>query len=290
MIEILNLTKRFHAVVAVDNVSLRISQGEVLGMLGPNGAGKTTLFKLISGILRPDKGILRPIGRQWPFIGYKPERLLFPNHLSVTEYLRMVAVLANVPGSEINVTVQRQVGRVGLTAAVDKRIGELSKGMRQRLALAQATMGDPPLLLLDEPSNGLDPEGQADICRYIKSLHGAGHTVVLASHQLQEVTQVCTELVILNEGSVHYQNTMEAAMALQPHAVIRCRETLDDLRPLLTTFSPDIVVDGTEMILAGEAMTMRPRIMSVLLAAGHDIIHVEQSRTTLAEIYAQALK
>ena len=146
------------------------------------------------------------------------------------------------------------------------------------------------MILLDEPSNGLDPEGQADICRYIQALQAAGHTVLLASHQLQEVTQVCTELIILNEGQIHYQNTMEAAMALQPHAIIRCREPVDNLAPLLGTLSQDIVVDGTELILEGETMLMRRQIMSILLAAGHDIVHLEQSRVTLAEIYAQALQ
>ena len=100
--------------------------------------------------------------------------------------------------------------------AVNKRIGHISKGMRQRLGLAQAIIGDPPLLLLDEPSNGLDPEGQVEIGRYIRELHATGKSIVLSSHHLHEVTQICTHLVILNKGQIHYQNSMAEALALRP--------------------------------------------------------------------------
>ncbi|KPK09873.1 MAG: hypothetical protein AMJ56_09745, partial [Anaerolineae bacterium SG8_19] len=156
MLEILNITKRFHTLVAVDNLTLDVPQGEVLGVLGPNGAGKTTLFKLIVGFLKPDRGLIRSREGAWPTIGYKPERLLYPNHLRVHEYLNMVAAISNLPRGRIKKAVSESLERVDLTYAANKRIKECSKGMRQRLGLAQAMIGDPQLFLLDEPSNGLD--------------------------------------------------------------------------------------------------------------------------------------
>jgi ABC-2 type transport system ATP-binding protein len=162
--------------------------------------------------------------------------------------------------------------------------------MRQRIGLAQSLIGEPPLLLLDEPSNGLDPEGQADICERIQQLHAAGKTIVLSSHQLSEVTQVCTRLLIIHQGTVHYENTMEAALAEQPHVQIRVDHELTPVGELLASLHPDIQVNGMSLTLHNEAMQMRRQVLSLLLAMGYDILHVEQQRTTLAQVYAEAVK
>ena len=291
VIEITNVTKSYQTLKAVDNISLRISPGEVLGLLGPNGAGKTTLFRLITGSLYPDEGQIRSINGSWPVIGYKPERLLFPSEMRVRGYLSMVASLSNLKGSQASSAVQRGLAEVDLLDAANKKIKECSKGMRQRLSLAQALIGNPSLLLLDEPSNGLDPEGQADICHLIKQLHENGKTIVLASHQLAEVTQVCTQLAILNLGSLHYQSSMGEALAKRPHTTIQVNKDLTPLVPLLSSLHPqiEVVPEQYKVILNHDAIDLRPQVLGILLDSGLDITQVEQSHVTLAEIYAEAV-
>lgn len=290
MITLDNVTKSYYSLLALDNVSLNIPQGEVLGLLGPNGAGKTTLLKLVAGLITPSSGHIRPSAAGWPAIGYKPERLLFPNQLAVSQYLALVAGACNIPPARTEQVVMESLARVNLLDAANKKIAHLSKGMRQRLGLAQSTIGDPPLLLLDEPSNGLDPEGQQDIGRYVKALHGAGKTIVLSSHHLHEVTEVCTQLIILHKGRIHYQNSMEAALALRPFVRIRADRDLAPVKELLESLHPEISVDGDTVTLRKEAMTMRRHILTLLLNMNFDVLRVDQKRITLAEIYAEAVK
>jgi ABC-2 type transport system ATP-binding protein len=275
---------------ALDHISLTVKRGEVLGLLGPNGAGKTTLLKLIAGILFPTSGKVEPETVLWPTIGYKPERLVFPNHLRVSQYLELVAGVCNVHKQDIENTVLESLARVNLLAATNKPIRTLSKGMRQRLGLAQALIGNPTLLLLDEPSNGLDPAGQVEILHFIEELHESGKTIILSSHQLSEVTHVCTELVILHNGCIHYQNRMEVALAMQPQVLIRVSNSLDAHRDILRALHADVGVDGDLVILRNEAMYLRRQILSSLLEWNYDILGVEQKRTTLAEIYAEATR
>lgn len=290
VIEIRNITKRFYSLTALDNVFLTIPRGEVLGLLGPNGAGKTTLMKIVAGMLQPDSGQLLPNGQGWPLIGFKPERLIFPNHLRVHQYLEMMAGLSNTPRAAVHQVVQNSLEKVGLLYAKNKRIGDCSKGMRQRLALAQVLIGDPPLLLLDEPSNGLDPDGQTDILHVIQSLHAGGKTIVISSHHLHEITQVCTQLAILNHGQIHYRNSMAEALAVRPHVLLRTDKDLTPMREMFTALHPDISVEGSRLVLKNEAMALRRPVLALLLNSGYDILHVEQKRITLAEIYAKAVQ
>jgi ABC-2 type transport system ATP-binding protein len=290
VIEIDRVTKAFYATVAVSDLSLAVPEGEVVGILGPNGAGKTTLFKLLAGFLKPDKGRIRARNGRWPAIGYKPERLLFPNQMRVSSYLEMMAALSNVNGRDIRRAVYESLSRVNLLDAGHKQIKDCSKGMRQRLGLAQALIGNPPLLILDEPSNGLDPDGQAAIVSHIQQLRQMGKTILLSSHQLHEVTQVCTYLVIMNHGQILYERPMADALIEQPHAMIRVNQPLAPIAALLQSLHPDIVVQGQEITLNDEAMTLRRQLLSILLAAGYDILKVEQQRVTLAEIYAEAIR
>ncbi len=276
--------------MAVNDISLRIDQGEVFGVLGPNGAGKTTLFKLIAGFINPDSGSVRSEG-PWPAIGYKPERLLFPNKMRIHQYLDMVASIAGAADAADNSNlVDDTLKRLKLLPARNKRISDCSKGMRQRLALAQALIGDPPLLLLDEPSNGLDPEGQDDICQQINELHESGKTIILASHHLQEVTQVCTRLVIMNQGRIHYKNTMEEALTQRQHITIWVNKDLAPLSLLISRLSGNIKVANDHVVLNQDAMRIGPQVMRLLLGAGYSITRVEQNRISLNEIYAEAVR
>ncbi len=289
MIEINNVSKSFYSVQALDNISLKITQGEVVGILGPNGAGKTTLFRLIAGLLKPDAGDIRPLSGKWPTIGYKMERLLFPNRLKVSQYLSYVAHLSGVPSSEIEKTVFESLTRVGLVDQAHQPINNCSKGMRQRLALAQALIGNPPFLLLDEPSNGLDPGGQGEMLQRIQDLHAEGKTILLSSHQLPEVTQVCTQLVILNRGRIQYQNSMVDALTVSPHTIITADRDLWEIAPSLEALNPDVQVDGRSVVLRNEAMELRREILARLLQEGYDVVHVERKQITLAEVYERAV-
>jgi ABC-type multidrug transport system ATPase subunit len=289
VIEISNLTKRYYSLTALNNVSLKIPQGEVLGLLGPNGAGKTTLLKLIAGLIKQDSGKIRPITAEWPLIGFKPERLLFPNQLKVREYLTMVAGVSGIPRTDTHRVVIECLAQVGLLDAANKRIANCSKGMRQRLGLAQVLVGDPPLLLLDEPSNGLDPQGQAEIHAVVRQLQADGKTIVMSSHQLPEVTDICTQIVVLNEGRIHYRSSMAAALAAKAHTTIRTDKDLEPMRRQLLSLHPDIAIEGPVVILQNEAIQLRRQVMTMLLYANFDILEVRQARATLAEIYAEAV-
>ena len=290
MIKLQNVTKSYAALRAVDNVSFEIAEGDVIGLLGPNGAGKTTLFKLIAGLIYPDRGDITPNGATRPAIGLKPERLLYPNQLRVDQYLKLIAQLSNLAGDRAGQAVAEALDRVKLTGAARKRIKDCSKGMRQRLGLAQVIIGQSPLLLLDEPSNGLDPEGQADICSLIRELHASGRTIVMSSHQLQEVRQVCTHIIILNHGRIHYQNSMTAALAVRPHVTIQATQPLEPIRAALEALHPQIQVEGAQVILSHEALGLRREVLQAILAAGLDVSQVEQKRATLEEIYAEAMQ
>jgi ABC-2 type transport system ATP-binding protein len=290
MIKIAGVTKRFHSLVAVDDVSLNVDRGEVLGVLGPNGAGKSTLFKLIAGILQPDTGQILPTSEAWPGISYKSDRLLFPNRMSIRQYLKLIADISCLPKDNIDHVIDNCLSRVSLASDARKRIRDCSKGMRQRLGIAQAMIGNPDLVLLDEPSNGLDPDGQNEICQIIQELHQSGCTVVLATHQLQEVIQVCTRIVIFHRGAIKYENNMEAALAERPHAVIYLDKEVTELKRLLENLHPQIEVGNKSVTLNYDAIALRPSVLSIILGAGYDVIHLDYRRLTLREIYSEAVK
>ena len=287
MLQVEHVTKQFASLIAVNDVSFAIPQGEVVGLLGPNGAGKTTLFRLIAGFLHPDAGRIRCVASAWPKMALKPEGLLYPGRLRVAEYLEIVAHLSNLDRTRIRPVVADALERVGLTRVADKRIRDSSKGMRQRLGLAQMLIGQPALLLIDEPTDGLDPEGQADIRCLIQELHAKGCTIVLSSHQLYEVKQVCTRLAILNQGRLQYESSMADALTMRPHVIIQATRDLGAVRPRLEALHPRIQVEGMQVVLTEEMIGLRPAVLRVILDAGLDVCHVEQQRVTLEEIYAR---
>lgn len=209
MIEVKNLTKRYRERVAVDHLDFSVNEGEILGFLGPNGAGKSTTMKILTGFLPPTEGTARVGGFdvfENPLevkrrIGYLPETPPLYPEMTVRAFLRFVASIRGVRGGQVRSEVDRVAGLTGCTPVIDRVIQNLSKGFRQRVGLAQALLGSPPVLILDEPTEGLDPIQRAEVRTLIKGLAGK-HTVILSTHILPEVTMTCEKALIIREGKL----------------------------------------------------------------------------------------
>ena len=204
-----NVTKKYGAQKAVDNISIHVKTGEVLGFLGPNGAGKTTTMKIITGLIAPNKGDAR-IGNysvtEQPdevkkLIGYLPENNPLYQEMPVMDYLEFTAAIQGVAKNRIKERIYEMIKLCGLNAEKHKKIGELSKGYRQRVGLAQAMIHDPQVLILDEPTTGLDPNQIVEIRRLIKEL-GKEKTVILSTHILPEVEATCDRILIISKGKI----------------------------------------------------------------------------------------
>ncbi len=195
MVSIQHISKSFGSQKVLNDVSLEIPAGQIVGLLGPNGAGKSTLMKILIGLWSADSGTVSAPSR----IGYLPENNPLYEEMYVTEYLQFMAKMTNDKCQMTN--VDALIDKVGLTPECHKHIRELSKGYRQRVGLAQALIGDPELLILDEPTTGLDPNQLVEIRSLIRSL-GKDRTVILSTHIMQEVREMCDRVVILDHGTV----------------------------------------------------------------------------------------
>lgn len=211
MIELQNIVKRYGSLTAVDDLSLKINTGDILGLLGPNGAGKSTTMKIISGFLIPDSGevlieginIKDDLVSAKRAIGYMPENNPLYKDLLVEDAINMALDLHGVPAEIRNERIDYVVKSTGLEKVFYKPISELSKGYRQRVGLAQVLVHDPKILILDEPTEGLDPNQRAEIRNLIKQL-GKDRTVIISTHVMQEVEAMCNRVVIINHGkTVH---------------------------------------------------------------------------------------
>lgn len=207
-IEMDALTKQYGALRAVDGLNLMVPQGTVFGLLGPNGAGKTTTMSMLLGNVRPTSGratlLGKPIGNV-PIrsrIGYLPEKFLFHAFLTATEFLRLQGRLSGMPRSAVEARIPVVLERVGLLDRASTKVGDFSRGMHQRIGLAQAILHEPALLILDEPTSALDPAGRRDIRQLIDSLREQGTTVLLNSHILSEIEATCDRVAILKQGKI----------------------------------------------------------------------------------------
>lgn len=193
-------------VSAVEAVTLRLAPGQVLGLLGPNGSGKSTTLKALAGLLRPTAGCCRIFGdpagsaAARARIGYLPESVRFATHQSGREFLRYCAGLSSLTDAQAERRIDSVLAWTGLGEAAGRRIATYSKGMRQRLGLAQAVLHEPQVVLLDEPTSGLDPEGRLAVVRLIRELAAQGRTVVFTSHLLAQAEEVCDRLALLGKG------------------------------------------------------------------------------------------
>ncbi len=216
-ISVKNLTKKYQTQRAVDNISFEVKTGEVLGFLGPNGAGKTTTMKIITGFMAPTDGDVKVNGisvleepeKVKQQIGYLPESNPLYQDMPVLEYLEFIAELQNVPKEKIKEQIVKMVKVCGLNVEKHKKISELSKGYKQRVGLAQALIHDPDILILDEPTTGLDPNQIVEIRNLIREI-GREKTVILSTHILPEVEATCDRILIINEGKIVADGTSES--------------------------------------------------------------------------------
>jgi len=207
MIEVTGLTKRYRDRVAVEDLSFTVPEGEILGFLGPNGAGKSTTMRILTGYLPATSGTVKVAGFdvfEEPYevkrrIGYLPETPPLYPEMTVRGYLKFVASIKGVRRGQLATELERVSHATGVSEVMDRLIQNLSKGYRQRVGVAQALLGNPPVLILDEPTEGLDPSQRAEVRHLIKGLAGQ-HTVILSTHILSEVTMTCERVLILNQG------------------------------------------------------------------------------------------
>jgi ABC-2 type transport system ATP-binding protein len=200
---------------AVQELTLKVAPGQVLGLLGPNGSGKSTTLKALAGLIAPTTGECRIFGhlagsdRARACVGYLPDGLHFPSGYSAREILGYYAALSSMPASATAGRINSVLVWAGLRAVADEKVGTFSKGMRQRLGLAQAILHEPQVVLLDEPASGLDPEGRIALGRLVRELAGQGRTVVFSSHLLAQAENICDRLAILGQGRLLAEGSPE---------------------------------------------------------------------------------
>ncbi len=217
MIEVKNLTKRYGPTVAVDNVSFSAQAGEVLGFLGPNGAGKTTTMRVLTCYLSADEGNATVDGYDVfdqsvevrKRIGYLPESAPLYTDMGVIDYLKFIAQVRDIPKSQRQQRTKEVIDICGLESVIQKDVGELSKGYRQRLGLAQSLIHDPPILIMDEPTSGLDPNQIIEIRNLIKEI-GKEKMIIFSTHILPEVSATCSRILIINNGKIVANGTPES--------------------------------------------------------------------------------
>jgi ABC-2 type transport system ATP-binding protein len=219
IISITSLNKSYGMNKAVDNLNLSINEGESFGFIGPNGAGKTTTIRMITGILKPDSGNITIAGlarhekqKIASVLGVVSESRGFYDWMTAIEYLSFFANLYGIAKDHASEKITHMLSQVDLTSSGRKRIGTYSRGMKQRLGLARALINDPQILILDEPTLGLDPQGQEDIQHLLKELNSNGVTIFYSSHLLNEVSNLCSRIAIINRGRLVAQGTVQELM------------------------------------------------------------------------------
>lgn len=305
MIEIKNLTKQYGKITAVDNISFTANKNEILGFLGPNGAGKSTTMNMIVGYLPPTSGQILIDGKSMnenpkevkKMIGYLPELPPLYLDMKVIEYLRFVAGIKEVPKNDREHQVARALSRLKITDMKGRLIRNLSKGYRQRVGFAQALIGDPQVLILDEPTVGLDPNQTAEVRNLINMLK-KDHTIIFSSHILQEVSAVCDRIVIIDKGKIKALDTkehLEGASENDIVYVIRIEGAAEAVESILRNDIKGIkkIIDITyidektsEFKVSLENEDVRKNIITVLTEKDMSIMEIKKVRMSLEEVFA----
>jgi len=294
VIEIAELHKNYGELPVLQGLSLRVAAGEVYGLLGPNGVGKSTLIHLMLGFLRPSRGRLRIFGdsnleRVRPRVGYIPERQRYHTRYTPREYLRFLGSFSGLAGADLHERVERELATVGLRDAAERNLGTFSKGMLQRLGVAQALLTDPDLLLIDEPTSGLDPAGQREVIELLAAVRDRGHTVFLCTHYLHEVELLCDRVGVLAGGRI----TIEAQVADLRDVAGSVRVQVGALsleqRRHLEALGVGVRADAQSVRINPNTPALQAAVLRALLDAGVAILALEPLESPLERLYLQAI-
>jgi len=287
------LTKTYNGKKAVDNISFSVKKGEIFGFLGPNGAGKTTTIKSILGLIKIDSGEIKINGfdirksekNAKKNIGYLPEKVAFYDNLTALQNLLFYAKIKNVSKEECLSLLEE----FGLGDSINKKVGKFSKGMVQRLGMIRAIMGKPHILILDEPSSGLDPKGVLQIRNKIKELNRNGSTVFISSHILSEIQKICDRVGIINKGVLVAKDTVETLskkLNLKPQMIIE----LDKISDKITKSISDI--KGIDRIEVKEKTInvicdseTKAKVILAIAKAGGNILNLQTHEPSLEEVF-----
>lgn len=301
MIEATDLTKTYGPFLAIDGLSFNAQEGEIVGFLGPNGAGKTTTMRILAGYMPPTSGKARVAGfdvvddslEVRKRIGYLPESVPLYPEMTVAEYLEYMGALRGV--DQLHDRVAAVVEQVHLEDSIDRFIGSLSKGMRQRVGISQALVHEPDVLILDEPTIGLDPTQIIEVRKLIKSLQ-RDRTVLLSTHILSEAQQVCDRVLIINNGRIVAEDSpsnLQAQMQGGARILVQVDAPTSKLEEALAGLDGIQSAAGTgsegevQVQTDTDAGDLRPEIARAVLSAGLDLLELKSSAYTLEDIFLQ---
>lgn len=292
VVETKNLVKYFSDVKSVDNLNLRVKEGEIYGFLGPNGAGKSTTIKMILGLIKQSSGEVKIFGKSiekdreeiLSDIGALVENPSYYGHLTAYENLDILRRVLKLKREDI----EEKLRLVGLWNVRNKKVKEFSLGMKQRLGIAEALMGDPKLLILDEPTNGLDPAGIIEIRYLIKKLVDEKNiTIIISSHILSEIELIATEVAVINKGKLLYQGSLEDLKKNSSNEVIiglENHEEKDEVMKLLSSRGYKALEEGGKFKIMGNSLRAST-ICKELVMAGYDLNYLSQEKSSLEEIF-----
>lgn len=309
MIEVKNVTKKYGKVKAVDNISFTINDGEIVGLLGPNGAGKSTTMNMLTGFIEQTSGtiiidnydMLKKPKKAKREIGYMPEGVPLYTDLTVKEFVRYMAEIKKVDRKERKEKVEKIIEQTGLKDVQKKLIKNLSRGYKQRVSMAGALVGEPKILILDEPTVGLDPKQITEIRNLIKEL-GKTHTVILSSHILSEVSQICNKVIIINKGKIVAIDTpehLEDKVTNNNCLYVTVEDTenkMKDIKDKIKDIEKVELVeeneDGTKeyMIEAKQDVDLRKTIFSEFAKENITIFEMKKADTTLEDAFMKLIE
>lgn len=304
VIEVENLTQDFltgfwrkRPVRALDALSLSVASGEVFGLLGPNGAGKTTTFKILMGLITPTAGAARILDlavgdvKMRRRVGYLPEQPYFYDYLTAREFLRYCGALCDLPRTDAYQRTDDLLNKVGLTDSADKQLRKFSKGMLQRVGIAQALINNPEVLLLDEPMSGLDPLGRREVRDLIGSLRAHGKTIFFSSHILTDVETMCDRVAILNKGRLVESGKLSEILKTRSNeieAVVSAvnEEALAQLRSFAVNVLP--TPEGARVRLRTDQEIAR--LLEITQRTGGRVVSINPVRESLEDLFVREVE
>lgn len=308
MIEVKNVTKKYPNIKAVDNINFTIKDGEVVGFLGPNGAGKTTTMNMITGFIEPTEGqiiingfdIVKKSKKAKKQIGYMPEGVPLYTELTAREFVNYMAELKDVKAKERKEAVEKAIEETGLKDVQNKLIKNLSKGYKQRVSMAGALVGNPEVIILDEPTVGLDPKQITEIRSLIKEL-GKKHTVILSSHILSEVSQICERVIIINHGKIvaidtpenlenktKEKNTILVTVEDKNEKMKNLKEEVKEIEEIKLVKDNE---DGTKQyaVTSADKVDLRKKIFEILPKQDITIFELKKDESTLEDAFIKLI-